>query len=34
MITIALEYMNMGTLSDILKKVGKIPEVFLGIITV
>jgi serine/threonine protein kinase len=34
MIHILLEYMDMGTLGDIMKKVEKIPEVILGLITV
>ncbi|KAL4481388.1 hypothetical protein ABPG72_010541 [Tetrahymena utriculariae] len=32
-ITIALEYMDMGTLGDLIKKFSKIPEVIIGIIT-
>jgi len=29
-ITIALEYMNMGTLQDVIRKQGCIPQVMLG----
>jgi len=32
MVTIALEYMDVGSLADILKTMGKIPEVIIGLI--
>ena len=31
-ITISLEYMDFGTLADVIKKFGYIPEVMLGLI--
>lgn len=33
-VNIALEYMDAGSLADVIKEVGKIPEVILGLITV
>jgi serine/threonine protein kinase len=34
LVHIALEYMDAGSLADVVKEVGKIPEIIIGLITV
>jgi serine/threonine protein kinase len=33
-VNIALEYMNAGSLADVIKEVGKIPELIIGMFTI